>query len=203
MRRRSAGFMFASTMLLAAGCVGDGIGPGGPSWFRATLEGEVTGQYEGTGAFAALRDEAGGPRFFMISSEDPGPERRESFYIRWPSSARPGPGTYPLVPHETRYGSARGVVAHYAWSRGDNVSEPHWSELYVAAGGVVEITRSTAELVEGTIRLSGIQTERNGPMHTERMDPRNQPDPTAPRIEVSGSFRVAKWDENGILVRVE
>ncbi|HEX2206566.1 MAG TPA: hypothetical protein VHG93_02730 [Longimicrobium sp.] len=180
---------------LAAACGSDATVPG-PSWFRASISGEVTAQYEGTGDFAALRDGGDDARHFMVFSQVADSRVKDRFYLRWPSAARPAPGTYGLVPYQDRYGSSLGVVAHYLWGRGDNVSEPGRSELYVAHAGEVRITRSTPDEVEGTVVFSGIQVERSGPMGIERLDPRNQPDPAAPRVTVTGTFRVARWDEN-------
>ncbi len=195
MRPADARVLLLALPLLAA-CGGETTAPAGPSWFRASISGEVTAQYEGTGDFAALRDDERSARYFMVFSEGGGPGATERFYIRWPSDARPAEGTYGLVPYQDRYGSSNGVVAHYLWSRGDNVTEPSHAALYVASAGEVRITRSTADEVEGTLTFSGIQVERSGPMGIERLTPRNQPDPAAPRITVTGTFRVSRWDEN-------
>lgn len=185
--------------VLLAGCGGDATAPA-PSWFRASISGQVAGQYEGTGDFASLRDEGDSPRRFMVFSQRQDGAVAEGFYLRWPGSGRPAPGTYALVPYEDRFGSSTGVVAHYRWSRGDNVAEPASSELYVADAGEIRILRSTEDEVEGTVVFSGSQVERRGPLGYERLDPRNQPDPGAPRISVTGTFRVTRWDEEGIVV---
>lgn len=200
MRSARLGTLLLSATLLAAACGGDGTGPGGPSWFRASLSGEVTGDYEGTGDFASLRDDIDTPRYFMIFSESKRPLASEKFYLRWPGSARPGEGTYPLVPHRDMYGSTAGVTGVYLWQRGDNVSAPAHSELYVATEGTVHITRSTRDEVEGTIRFTGILVEKAGPWGYIQMDPRHRPDPASPKIEVTGTFRVTRWDEDDIVV---
>lgn len=194
------GKFFLPALLLLAGCA-DGTGAADPSWFRAELSGEVTDRYEGTGDFSFDRDDGDTPHFFRITSAGFDPAIQEAFHLRWPDDRRPQPGAYPLVPHTNQYGSTRGVTAVYRWSRGDNVSAPAGGELYVAEGGAVEITRSTSEEVEGTIRFSGIQVTKTGPVYRERDDPRHQPDPGAPRIEVSGTFRVTRFDAERVSVK--
>jgi hypothetical protein len=160
------------------------------------VQGEVTRQFEGSGDFdsAPDRDAANAPSYFMLFSRGSDPAVGETFYLRWPTSARPAAGRYALVPHTDQYGSAGGVTALYLWQRGDNVSSPSRSELYVAVAGVVEITRSDGDEVEGTVQFSGIQVEKWGPVYPERSDPRHQPDPTAPRIDVTGTFHATKFD---------
>jgi hypothetical protein len=183
-------------LLLAGACRADGIGTRGPSWFRASVEGEVSRQFEGSGDFdsAPDRDGANAPRYFMLFSRGSDPALGETFYLRWPVAGRPAPGRYALVPHTDQYGSATGVTGIYLWQQGDNVSAPSRSELYVAVAGVVEITRSDDDQIEGTVRFSGLQVEKWGPVHPERSNPRHQPDPTAPRIDVTGTFRATKFD---------
>lgn len=188
-------------LLTAAACRTDGTGPGGPSWFRASLTGEVAREYEGTGDFASLRDFAESPRYFMIFSKSEEGQLRESFYFRWPNARRPAAGTYELVPHEDQWGSSRGVTGLYAWRQGDNVTEPAHGELYVATGGVVEITRSTPEEVEGKIRFSGTMVLKSGPWGTEVDDPRYRPNPESPTVEVSGTFRAIWFDESAQKVK--
>lgn len=190
----------AMALIAAAGCTGDGLRPEGPSWFRASLTGEVNRQYEGAGDFAVQRDHDDSPKYFKIHSQNTDAGGHQFFYFRWPNARRPSPGTYALVPHADEYGSPSGITAIYYWRVGDNVTAPASSELYVAAGGTVEITRSTAEEVEGTISFSGIRVSKwdawgNGPK-----DPRNQPNPAAPKVQVSGTFRVVRFDEDAVIV---
>lgn len=192
--------MFVLLPLLTA-CGSEGTGAQGPSWFRASLSGEVAGEYEGTGDFAFERDHGDSPVYFRISSAGLDPAVQEAFGIRWPDGRRPSPGTYALVPHTDLHGSSNGVAAVYRWSRGDNVSAPHEGETYVAVGGTVEITRSTDDEVDGTIHFSGILVDRTTPQGLERRDPRDRPDPAAPRIEVTGTFRLTRFDGDNVVVR--
>lgn len=192
--------MFVLLPLFTA-CGSEGTGTQGPSWFRASLSGEVAGEYEGTGDFAFERDHGDSPIYFRITSSGLDTAVQERFWIRWPDSRRPSPGTYALVPHTDVHGSSHGVTAVYTWDRGDNVSAPHQGELYVAAGGTVEITRSTDDEVDGTIRFSGILVDRTTPQGLERRDPRDRPDPAAPRIEVTGTFRLTRFDIDNVVVR--
>ncbi|MCA1788841.1 MAG: hypothetical protein LC667_02980 [Thioalkalivibrio sp.] len=195
---RPARLIPAFCLLLVAACRPEATGPGGPSWFRASVEGEVMRQFEGTGRFASEPDrtDAGAPDYFQLSAKGLDSETEEVFHLRWPSGARPGVGTHALVRHADPYGSSAGVTGIYRWSRGDNVTAPFGGELYVAVSGRVEITTSTTDAVEGTIRFSGVQVTRMGVGANERDDPRQQPDASAPRIEVSGSFRATPWSDN-------
>jgi hypothetical protein len=201
MHMRPAKLISIACLLLLAACKGEGTGPAAPSWFRASLEGEVTRQFEGTGRFASEPDrtDAGAPDYFQLSARGLDAGTDETFRLRWPSGARPGPGTYALVPHQDVHGSSAGVTGLYRWTRGDNVSAPFGGELYVAAGGTIQITRSTPDGVEGTIQFSGIQVTKMGVWTNERDDPRYAPDPSAPRIEVSGSFRATPWSDNVVV----
>lgn len=187
-------------LLVAAACNRDGTSPGGPSWFRASLSGEVSDDYEGKGDFSFRRDHADSPHYFRIGSKGLNPAISQRFFIRWPNDRRPAPGTYALVRHLDSYGSPDGVTAVYVWSRGDNVDAPFHGEVYVATAGEIEITRSTDEEVEGRITFTGIQVTMNGPTYRLRDDPRYRPDPAAPTIAVTGSFRVTRFDEDKIVV---
>jgi hypothetical protein len=188
------------TLLLLGAC-SDGTAAEGPSWFVASLSGEVAKEYEGTGDFSVGRDFEDSPRYFKMNSKGADTVVEERFWLRWPNERRPREGTYALVPHADPYGSPRGVTGVYSWDRGDNVTEPFRAELYVATGGTIEITRSTPEEVEGSIRFSGVQVTKWGPILPERDDPRYAPNPNAPKIEVSGSFRLKRYDPDNAVVR--
>lgn len=189
-------------LVLAASCSRDGTGAAGPSWFRASVSGEVSSEYEGTGDFGFYREEDGGSRrYFKIASQGSRAEVDENFWLRWPSDQRPRSGTYELVPHANLHGSPRGVTGVYLWGRGDNVTAPSENELYVATGGTIQITRSTEDEVEGTIRFSGVQVGKWVGITTERNDPRYAPYPDAPKIEVNGSFRLKRFDPDDVVVR--
>jgi len=191
---RGSKLVFIALLLLAASCR-DGTGAAGPSWFRASVTGEISSDYEGTGDFDFNREEDRGPRrYFNIYSQGSRTDKEEFFWFRWPNDNRPRVGTYALVPHTDRHGSPHGVTGIYRWETGDNVTAPAYSELYVATGGSIQITRSTDEEIEGTIRFSGVQIGKHGPLYPERDDPRYAPDPNAPKVEVSGSFRLKRFD---------
>jgi hypothetical protein len=198
---RGSKLVFIALLLLAASCR-DGTGAAGPSWFRASVSGEISSDYEGTGDFYFNREEDRGPqRYFNIYSRGSRTDKEETFWFRWPNDNRPRTGTYALVPHTDRHGSPHGVTGIYHWRIGDNVTAPANSELYVATGGSIQITRSTAEEIEGTIRFSGVQIGKRGPLYPERDDPRYAPDPNAPKVEVSGSFRLKRFDIDDVVVR--
>lgn len=197
---RSHRLILVLLLLAPAACAREGTGAAGPSWFRASLAGEVNKQYEGTGKFSFDRDHGDSPRYFKIYSHAVDAEVEQNFFVRWPSDRRPAVGTYPLVQHTDQYGSSQGATAIYLWTTGDNVSTPSGGELYVATGGEVEITRSTADELEGRITFSGLQVTKQGPLYRERDDPRHQPDAGAPKIAVAGTFRVTRYDEERLVV---
>lgn len=193
--------ILALLLLVFTACARDGTGAAGPSWFRASLAGEVTKHYEGTGTFSFDRDHGDSPRYFKIYSQAVDEAVEQNFSVRWPSDRRPAAGTYPLVPHTDEYGSSQGVTALYLWKTGDNVSTPSSGELYVATDGEIEITRSTVDELEGRITFSGVQVLKQGPWYRERDDPRHQPDAGAPKIEAAGTFRVTRYDEERLVVK--
>jgi hypothetical protein len=167
-----------------------------PSWFHASLAGDVADSFEGTGDFAPLRDEADGPRHFLIFSRTTNPARRDAIWIRWPTGSYPAVGRYALVPHDMPYGSRHGVSAIYGRGAGDNVTQPGWDETYIVQDGFVEITRAGIDAYEGTVEFTALQVHRSEAIAVTRNDSRITPDPTAPRIHVTGSFHATFFDES-------
>lgn len=185
-----------SAALLSA-CDPSSTSPGEPSFFLASLDGAVEQTFQGTGDFANLRDDIDQPRRFILFSQSTEPGRRDNIYLIWPRAGRPQPGTYTLVPHSTERGNPAGIVALYLNAHGNNVDARAVDELYVALGGQVTITRSTADVVEGSVVIDGAQVSRVVGIDIQRQDPRAHPDPAAPRVQVNGSFRAVFFDESG------
>ncbi|HEX2078301.1 MAG TPA: hypothetical protein VHG08_11350 [Longimicrobium sp.] len=185
----------AAAVLLLGGCERGAVG-NEPSWFRASLAGDVQDSFEGTGDFAPLRDELGTPRYFRLFSESTNPNRRDAIWIRWPSGRYPAPGRYALVPHDMQYGSRSGVSAIYGRGSGDNVTQVARNETYIVQDGFVEITRADRDVYEGTVEFTALQVYSSEGLTVHRNDSRITPDPTAPRIHVTGSFHATFFDES-------
>lgn len=181
-----------SLLLLLAGACGLEPTPvPQPSWVRASLTGSVTATFEGTGYFAPLRDYLESPRYLKIMSSPFESSDGSSLYFRSNTAARPGPGTYRIVPHETIYGSTRGWTAVYAFPMpADSSRLP--GDLYVAQAGTITITKSTSQVLEGTFRFTGVRVNQSARA-------RYNPDPNAPTAEITGSFRVNFLDEDTLV----
>jgi hypothetical protein len=181
---------------LLSACDPSSTSPGEPSFFLASLDGAVEQTFQGTGDFADLREETDQPRRFVLFSRTTVPGRRDNIYLIWPQAGRPRPGTYALVPHSTERGNSAGIVAMYLNAHGNNVDVQAVDELYVALGGQVTITRSSADVVEGSVVIDGAQVYREVGIDIQRQDSRAHPDPAAPRVQVNGSFRAVFYDES-------
>ena len=190
--KRQGVSVVVTAALLATGCVGDGTGPGEASWIHASVTGERSGSFGGSGVFAFDRDYAETPYYFKVYTRSSEPGTAHALYLRWPTTRRPGRGVHHLVPHDHQHGSFAGATAVFVWSEGDDLTGPAEREVYVAASGTVEVLRSTRRTVEGAVRLTAVQTERSGAAGAYRLDPRHQPDPSAPTVEVTGTFRVTR-----------
>lgn len=158
-----------------------------PSWLRASLTGSVEAQFEGTGDFAPLRDDAESPYYMRISAVGTGSSTGGYMTFRSNNAARPAPGTYPLVSHETIHGSSRGWTGVYRFPA--EAGSRALGALYVAQAGTITITRSTPEVMEGTFRFTGVRVD-------ESPASRYAPDPNAPTAAASGSFQLTFFDED-------
>jgi len=173
-----AGAIFVSTI---AACDALPFGGGDPAFLRAEVVGHVSSSYRGTGGFGVGRDGPGTPAYFAINSRGEGEFRHEGFHMYILGDGPPAVGTYPIVL------GTRSASAFTAWyERGGSVDE--W---FVAEVGEVTIERSGNSRIDGNFRFSGFRycvddgVTREGPCtvpHAWIAD--------APRIEVTGTFRV-------------
>ena len=183
-------------MLALTSC--DGTGPTDrtdASWLRASLSGPADPTFEGTGAFDTGSDPHRGVSVkWTLNSESTGATQGRTLMLYRQGEGRPERGTYPLTLVDQSNGKARGFTAFYTQVRGDT------AEAFAARSGVVEITRSTEDRVEGTFRFVGVRysaRSMSGRGGEVSGDPTN---PTGPMIEVSGEFSASRAND-GLLTR--
>lgn len=195
------GLITLSSLSAVSACDPAGsVGPDAPSWFRASLQGAVAGDYEGTGEFHAGSDpRAGEPLVFTLSSRGLGARADQSFQLYRRGAGMPGRGTYSLS--ELQHGDARpqGFTAYFTRRVGDRI------EAYAARTGQVEITAASAGRIEGTFRFTGS-------LYCSRAVVGSASDPVscgspggfapnAASIEVSGAFVALPVSNSGSIAR--
>jgi hypothetical protein len=117
------------------------------SFLRASVQGSVRAEYSGTGEFGM--DHL--PRTFVLSSTGTGGATGQSLVLRRrQDSAWPAVGRYPLVTVQNAAADPQGFTAVYSRTDGRG------HESFVARSGAVEITRASAERVEGTFRFEAV-----------------------------------------------
>lgn len=157
------------------------------SHFAAVVEGEFDHEYGGTGFFSTYAPPAGSPHpgVFTIFSWEPDPKRRQvhSFHLARAGETLPPPGVYALGPQQLIDPSVDSFSASFFRST------PARQEGYIAISGRLEITHATADRVEGSFEMVGVQNcVSNGGVSVCSFSPEMAEDPTLPRVEVSGSF---------------
>lgn len=198
MHIRFRGFALALAITALAACQSDDpLGNNGPSWLRATLQGAVDANYQGTGHFhTGTNPSAGGSVTFTVYSEGTGDALHQWMMLYRQGGARPAEGVYPLELVDQADGAARGFAAMYRRVAGDT------AETFAARSGEVTITTSTPDLIEGTFRFTGqrynARTVRGTPGGSS-VGTASDPDPDAPTVEVSGSFRAVPATDQLIL----
>lgn len=156
----------------------------GTGWMRASLSGQVSGEYSGDGDFLSQTDRLEGPRrqFSVISRSDPLASQAFDFYRH--NGTRPSVGRYELELIDQTDLAAEGFYAFYHRQDGST------SESYAATSGHVEITASSAERVEGTFHFIG-RRYCASPLVGNSAPPCSDPwapPADAPTIEVTGDF---------------
>lgn len=189
---------FVGGMLVVLALTSCDTGPTVPadaSWLRASLSGPADPLFEGTGAFDTGSDPRRGVSIkWTLNSEGTSAAPGRTLMLYRQGDGRPERGTYTLGLVDQSNGKARGFTAFYMQIRGDT------AEAFAARSGVVEITRSTTDRVEGTFRFTGVRysaRSTGGRGGEVSGDPTN---PTGPTIEVSGEFSASRADD-GLLTR--
>lgn len=159
-------------------------------WLRATIQEPTDTQFVGAGWFKeqdATRptDPIRLPVRFTILARAPGDSIDQQLQIHRSGAGKFAEGTYPIRPLEDVDGVPYGLAAFY----GRNLEGR--SESFTAQSGQLTITKSSGSRVEGTFRFTGVMycvifTDTEGSW----CNGQNTIDPSAPRIEVTGSFSV-------------
>jgi hypothetical protein len=147
----------------------------------ASLEAKISGAsnstFEGTGHFYDL---VAPPSFRLVAHGKAGSEN-QTLQIGRMSARRPAVGKYPL-------GLRTEILAHFSRT-GNNGTY----EAFATSSGELEITISRADRVEGTFRISGFrfclrEQQQTGSRTGVACAVPTAEDPSAPKVEVSGSF---------------
>lgn len=155
------------------------------SFLRANVQGSVRAEYSGTGEFGT--DHL--PRTFVLSSTGTGGAAGQSLVLRRrQDSAWPAVGRYPLVPVQDAAASPDGFTGVYSRANGRG------HESFVARSGTVEITRASAERVEGTFRFEAVLCSGRGEDEGRYGDCAAA---DAPTVELIGSFAVTPMSNVG------
>ena len=183
---------------LVVGACANPVGSEDMGWLRATITDAREVQFEGTGWFSEhpARDEPIRlPVRFTIASKGVGASVDQDLIILGMGAGVPPVGVYSLAPLEEDGGVLQGLTVYY--SRHTDVL----AESFTAVSGELEITLSNGDRIEGTFRYvgsrycsspSGLVTDYDGTFFCG--DP-NTIDPSAPRVEVSGSFAVVPREQ--------
>lgn len=203
MKYQGFAFLVCGAALAAGAACESVLGSLEPSWFLATLEGEVNGEYTGTGSFS---DDSRNPDadiwIFSINSRGEGSSAGQSFHLYREGRDRPGIGTYSIVLRNISNPDVDGFNSFYTRTHTPEGSENDWYEMYAVQSGEVMITASSKDRLEGTFHLTGFRycAHENGT--SNRIGPCRMPEEPildAPTIEVSGSFSVAPFDNSGVV----
>jgi hypothetical protein len=147
----------------------------------ASLDAKTSGAtnltFEGTGHFYAPV----APPSFRLVSRGKGSSENQTLQIGRMNAGPPAVGKYPL-------GLRTEILAHFSRT-GNNGTY----EAFATSSGELEITISRADRVEGTFRISGFrfclrEQQQTGSRTGVACAVPTAEDPSAPKVEVSGSF---------------
>jgi hypothetical protein len=181
MIRTSARFLPLTLLLI--GCEAEPPTGSNASFLRAEVTGAVQASYSGTGEFwmggsAALQV----PTTFGINSRLNVSASGETVSLWVLQDGRPAVGEYQLRLPDYSENQWQSFAAVYHHRQGGSM------ESFVAESGIVRITASSADRVEGTFQFTGVRycaasaADRVGSCRPTEVDP------SAPRNSVSGSF---------------
>lgn len=182
MRMQVRSWVTVATLALACGAC-DGNGPTGSNGrLRATINGSVQANYDGTGDFHLGADErTGGGSRFSVYSAGTGTASGQSFLLQRNGAELPARGVYPL-------GLSSGFTARYIRQVDGTM------QAFVAQSGEVEVLQASAKQIEGRFHLVGFRyCSRDATGNRAPEGPCTVPGSTiagAPTIEITGSFTV-------------
>ena len=177
-----------ATLFTLAACDSGPVTGADASHFTASIQGVVETTYQGHGHFRVSTPPEGLPRpttFVLFSSNGTrASQEAQSFMLQRIGTGLPAVGRYTLG--KQGFGSVDPQVfsATYERKTGDRI------ESYRARSGVVEITSSSADRIEGTFRFAGSRTCEGTRSHMVCSVISGDEAGTA-MIEVSGSFTAA------------
>ena len=144
---------------------------------KSTISGANSLTFEGTGEFYAP---PASPSFRLVSRAKQG-SVNHTFQMGRPNGGRPAVGKYPLA--------LRSELQAYFSRTGNNGGT---YEAFATSSGELEITVSRSDRIEGRFRISGfrfcLREQQSGSRTGVACTVPVADDPSAPRIEVSGSF---------------
>jgi hypothetical protein len=152
-----------------------------PSFFRASIDGAISTAFEGSGQFITTIPAPHVPArpTFTLFSAGIGASSHQTFQLSREVAEIPAVGTYLLGDGAADF---RATFLRHG-PRGETL------EGYAAYEGTLEITRSGADGIEGTFRMSAFQMiAREGARPATRFMFRT---PESPTIEVEGTFRAS------------
>jgi hypothetical protein len=137
--------------LLAASCSSDQVAPAPEGWLSATILGDESAAYRGTGHFQSTSELPGWPAempsIFFLYSAGTGSSTGEEFTLTGYDRERPGVGRYPL-------GASQGES--YDWNLTYNVQRGDSIARYGVVDGEFEITASSNESIQGRFSITAV-----------------------------------------------
>lgn len=203
---RKAIIPFITACALVAGCENNPVETTDESFMSASISGAHQVDYMGTAEFHVGTPPGGGERFQIVSVGQGGLANQGFAITRWDGGRLPV-GTYPIglvdiASYLQGGASPQGITLQYGRTTGAvnpmmfNDAAPV-EELYVADGGQLTITLSTATRIEGTFSVTGFRycplpagTNEPGSVCTLPADPIEG----APRLNVEASFVATPLD---------
>ncbi len=160
------------------GCDSPPTEPEADASLQAKISGASNSTFEGTGQFYATV----APLTFRLVSRGKGSSENQTLQIGRMNAGVPAVGKYPL-------GLRTEIQAHF--SRTGNNGGTH--ESFATSSGELEITVSRPDRIEGSFRMTGFrfclrEQQQSGSRTGVACTVPTADDPSAPRIEVSGSF---------------
>ena len=178
MMKRWSGMGLVLGMAVALhGCESHPTEPEADASLEATTSAATNSTFEGTGHFYAPV----APPSFRLVSRGQGSSENQTLQIGRMNAGPPAVGKYPL-------GLRTEILAHFSRT-GNNGA----SETFATSSGELEITVSRPDRIEGSFRMSGFrfclrEQQQTGSRTGVACTVPTADDPSAPRIEVSGSF---------------
>lgn len=180
MKRRSGMGLVLGMAVALQGCESHSTEPAADASLKTTqttTSGASTVTFEGTGQFYATVS----PLSFRLVSRGNGSSENQTLQLGRMNAGPPAVGKYPL-------GLQTEILAHFSRTGSNGTYE-----AFATSSGELEITVSRPDRIEGSFRISGVrfclrEQQQTGSRTGEACTVPTAVDPSAPKIEVSGSF---------------